>query len=273
MTRVAAGSLLVIAAAILAAAVTPPAVAAGRWQRPVAGPLARPFDYGGDPFAAGRHRGVDFAVRPGEPVRSACAGRVVFAGTAGASGPTVRCAAGRGGWPTPAATLAVRSGAGRVAPRRPARQATAGGARRPPWYAARPRGTARRPAPRRAPRGPALGLRRSAAVLRCALAVPVPIGPLRARSTRPRGRAERPHDGTDRCAARRPGWSPVIAPDAGDRAPAGSARPVAPWLAWAGLALVLAGASGAGISRRRRAPYPAHSAIGPARRRRADVAG
>ncbi len=31
----------------------------------MAGPVTRAFDYGGDPFAAGRHRGADLAARPG----------------------------------------------------------------------------------------------------------------------------------------------------------------------------------------------------------------
>jgi hypothetical protein len=129
LTRVAAGSLLIIAATILAAAVTPSAAAAGRWQRPVTGPVTRPFDYGDDPFAAGRHRGVDFAVRPGDPVRSPCAGRVVFAGTAGASGPTVsvRCGPWRVAY-LPLRTLAVRGGA-RVARGAPLGTAAGHGAR------------------------------------------------------------------------------------------------------------------------------------------------
>src|SRR4051794_41941522 len=82
---------------LLAAAVVPRAAASPSWHLPVTGPVARAFDYAGDPFAAGRHRGADFAVRPGQPVRSACAGRVVFAGTAGAGGAAPGPSGGGGG--------------------------------------------------------------------------------------------------------------------------------------------------------------------------------
>lgn len=279
VTRVAAGSLLILAASILAAALMPPAAAAGRWQRPVPGSLTRPFDYGDDPFAAGRHRGVDFAVRPGDPVRSACAGRVVFAGTAGASGPTVsvRCGPWRVAY-LPLRTLAVHGGA-RVA--RGARLGTAAG-----------RGTR---LAQTAGSGPHAGLhvgvrregRRWAYVdplpfFGAGAPIPVPIGPSpRALRTPPEPR---------RAPVRAPGIAPrgraVAIPQgrampspasgtrqAGGPGAVGSGRPVAPWLTWAGLALVLAGASGAGISRRRRGPHPVDSAIGAVRRRRAGAAG
>jgi murein DD-endopeptidase MepM/ murein hydrolase activator NlpD len=50
------------------------------WTRPVAGPVVRPFVAPISRFGPG-HRGVDFATRPGTPVRAAGAGVVVFAGT------------------------------------------------------------------------------------------------------------------------------------------------------------------------------------------------
>ena len=43
------------------------------------GPVARPFRAAADPLRPG-HLGVDFAARPGTPVRAAGAGTVVFAG-------------------------------------------------------------------------------------------------------------------------------------------------------------------------------------------------
>jgi len=57
-------------------------------RRPFAVTPARPYD-------AGQHRGVDLVARPGSVVRSACAGRVRFAGRIARSGGvvSVRCGA------------------------------------------------------------------------------------------------------------------------------------------------------------------------------------
>jgi hypothetical protein len=65
----------------------------GRWQWPVDGRVTERFRTSGNPFAAGQHRGVDIAARPGTPVRAACAGRVTFAGRLpqGRSGVTIAC--------------------------------------------------------------------------------------------------------------------------------------------------------------------------------------
>src|SRR5688500_8539778 len=60
---------LLMAAVLIAAPLSPP----------VNGPVVRPFEAPAGPYAAG-HRGVDFAVPPGTPVRAAAAGTVVFAG-------------------------------------------------------------------------------------------------------------------------------------------------------------------------------------------------
>lgn len=81
------------AGAVPAAAPAPAAASTGGWLRPVAGELLRAFDVGSDRFAAGRHRGVDLRAPLGAAVRSACAGRVSFAGRVPGGGLTVsvRC--------------------------------------------------------------------------------------------------------------------------------------------------------------------------------------
>ena len=50
------------------------------WTRPVDGRVVKPFVAPATRFGPG-HRGVDFAARPGTPVRAAGPGIVVFAGT------------------------------------------------------------------------------------------------------------------------------------------------------------------------------------------------
>jgi hypothetical protein len=88
VTRIA---LLVVSSLLLAAA---PAHA-GSWRAPVDGPLLRSFALGSNPYARGWHRGVDLGAPPGAVVRSACAGRVSFAGRVPGGGRTVsvRCGA------------------------------------------------------------------------------------------------------------------------------------------------------------------------------------
>jgi hypothetical protein len=74
----------------------PAAAIAEEWRWPVRGPLLERFSYSGRaPFVPGRHRGVDIAAPEGTPVRSACSGRVSFAGGAAHAGRTVsvRCGA------------------------------------------------------------------------------------------------------------------------------------------------------------------------------------
>jgi murein DD-endopeptidase MepM/ murein hydrolase activator NlpD len=85
---------LLTTAAVLAAA---PAPAAAAWTWPLAGAVITPYANGADPYAAGRHRGIDVAGPPGAPVVAATAGTVRFAGTVGSSGTTVsvRSADGR----------------------------------------------------------------------------------------------------------------------------------------------------------------------------------
>ena len=78
------------------------------WMPPVDGPPARLFDVGADPFAAGRHRGVDLAAERGQPVRAACAGVVRFAGrVAGTGTVSVTCGAWRVSY-APLRRIAVR---------------------------------------------------------------------------------------------------------------------------------------------------------------------
>ena len=79
-----------------------------RWVPPVPGAPARLFHLTADPFARGQHRGVDFPARGA--VRSACSGRVVFAGrVAGEGTVSVRCGRWRVSY-APLARVAVRAG-------------------------------------------------------------------------------------------------------------------------------------------------------------------
>jgi murein DD-endopeptidase MepM/ murein hydrolase activator NlpD len=64
---------------LLTTTTAPPGVAAGGWSPPVDGPVVRSFERPSGRFGPG-HRGVDYAVPSGTPVRAAGAGRVVFAG-------------------------------------------------------------------------------------------------------------------------------------------------------------------------------------------------
>jgi hypothetical protein len=216
---------------------------------PVPGAIARGFEYAGDPFARGHHRGVDLAASPGALVRAACGGRVTFAGRAGANGRavTVRC----GPWSVthlPLRVLAVHAGE-LVAPGATLGTAATSsgheglhlGVRRtsnprgyvdpapllriPPRQAppAAPRTTTRRPDP--PPPHPE----------------PLPSGPAPATA----GAAS---------TARAPSTAPPlsVARAASTAAAHAGSSPLAPWPAWAGLALLLAGAAGAGAARRSR---------------------
>jgi len=240
-------SVLVLAA--LAAAAPGP-----RLSPPVPGEVARAFAYAGDPFARGHHRGVDLAAAPGEPVRAACSGRVTFAAGAGANGRavTIRC----GAWSVthlPLRHIAVRAGDTVVAgaplgAAGASARHTAGlhlGVRRASeslgYVDPAPLlGTERQPPPPAAGPPPRTVPRRP---------VPPPPhpAPLPSRSepaARPTGSRPAP------APAPRPGSSPAARP-----APPG----LAPWPVWAGLALLLSGAIGAGTvraARRRRAPLP-----------------
>src|SRR5688500_1524012 len=104
--------VLVIAVALGLLVTAQPATAG--WRAPVAGAVTRPFDFGADPFEAGRHRGADLVAAPGSAVRAPCSGPVLVAGRVGTSGVVVTLRCGR--WRVshmPLAAVTVRAG-GRV---------------------------------------------------------------------------------------------------------------------------------------------------------------
>jgi Peptidase family M23 len=256
---------------VILAALAPPARA---WQRPVAGPVTRAFSYSArEPFRRGWHRGVALAARPGAPVRAVCSGQVVTA-TWGVV--TLRC----GPWRVthlPLGSVAVRRGAvvregavvGALASGRRALYISIrrddnrfayvdplrflpGSTRHPPLpFLVRrfpsPITARRLPAPVGAVREPApVGARR----------VPAPVGAVR--EPAPIG-------------VRGPRGAPVLRPRVVPSAASPVARvrvpgrrPLAPWPVWLGLALVVAGALGGGITvrvrRGRLAPEPVASA-------------
>jgi murein DD-endopeptidase MepM/ murein hydrolase activator NlpD len=197
--------------------------------------VLRSFVVVADRFAAGQHRGVDLAAPPGAIVRSACSGRVSFAGRVPRGGRTVSVRCGR-----LVATyqhlgeIAVARGTGVVAG---ARIGRAGRARPRPHVhlGARVRSSGayvdpltlfgagpRRPLPplpgarrpRSVPLGPAPGVRR-----------PVPFAPPLPQATRP---------------------LPVAAPGTGEGGPQHL-----PWPVWVGLGSVSLGMPLGGLVRRR----------------------
>jgi peptidase M23-like protein len=211
-------------ALLLALAV--PESAAARWVPPVPGGLARAFDVGANPFASGQHRGVDLRAVPGAVVSAPCEGRVVVAGQVGTSGGVVTMLCDR--WRVsllPLATIAAHAGAS------VRRGAPVGTLARTQSHA-----------------GLHLGVRRNGTrfgyvdPLRFLGAAPTsapPLGPApRARRTPHPPSAVAPPHVTARAEPR-----PIAAPARADlparSAPSGD---LAPWPAWVGLALVLAGA-------------------------------
>jgi len=237
-------------AAIIAFTLLPAALARAGWRAPVPGPVVRPFDLGADPFEAGRHRGVDLAAAPGTIVRAPCAGPVAFAGRAGTSGRvvTLRC----GPWRVthlPLASIAVRDRA-TVRRAEPIGTVAASGDHAGLHLGVRREGTrfgyadpmrflaAARPAPPPLGRAPRPARRRRTPPRPIAaprpLAAPRPIGaPRPIAAPRP---ATPPRAVPPRAAPSRR----VVAPAPADSSP-GPEPPFAPWPAWLGLALLLAG--------------------------------
>lgn len=74
----------VVVAALTAGAWSPPERRPVTYDPPVPGAVTEPFRAPSTRYGAG-NRGVDYATRPGEPVRAAAAGEVVFAGAVGNS--------------------------------------------------------------------------------------------------------------------------------------------------------------------------------------------
>jgi hypothetical protein len=201
---------------------------------PVPGVIERGFAYSGDRFAPGLHRGVDLAAAPGERVKAACSGRVTFAGRAGANGGvvTIRC----GAWSVthlPLDDLAARAG-----------ERLAAGAQIGTACAARGH------------RGLHLGVRRAADP--SGYVDPAPL----LRAERPPAPPPAPRAIARRRAPPPPHPAPLPSAPAA-RAVTGSS-PLAPWPVWGGLALLLAGATGAGAWRRARARRAVRGAASPA---------
>ena len=248
---VAAVALPLVAAALVPLAV-PSTALAERWLRPVPGEVARSFDYArATPFARGAHRGADLAARPGTTVRAACGGRVVHAGPVGGRDVvvSVSCGARRVSY-LPLRTVVVRAGA-TIGPGTPLGTVAAGhgglhiGVRRERDRFAYEDPTTLLSAAGRP--GVPFAAPRASPPRRIA---PRPWAPQR-RIAPPRlVTARRPRPGGP--AARRivplPA-RPVATVDA-------PGREVAPWPVWAGLAMLLCGATGSGavaLRRRRRA--------------------
>jgi hypothetical protein len=197
--------------------------------------VARPFAYGANPFRAGWHRGVDLAAPVGAPVRAACPGVVV---TARPGVVTLRC----GPWRVthlPLGSVAVRAGAS-VRAGHLVGTVGAGGEHRGLHLGVRRAGD------RFAYVDPLLFLTNGT---RTPPTVPAPrttrvprTGPGSSRAVGPPGAAAAPP----------PAAVPATpAQEVRVSAPTG-ARALAPWPAWAGLALLLLGALGGGVRIRAR---------------------
>jgi hypothetical protein len=224
---------------------------------PVAGPAGERFSYA-EPFERGAHRGMDFVAAPGAVVRSACDGVVVHAGpVAGEGVMSVRCGAHR------VSLVGVRASVRRGA--RVQRGDRVGRAlgevhlgvrlERDRFAYLDPERFLRvlpRVAPPAGPGAPLAPLRPRAQPHGPRAAPPAgpgaPLAPLRPRAEPhgPRaGLGAEPHGPLAGLGAEPHG--PLAAPGAEPHGPraapaAGPAMPLAPWPAWLGLALALAGA-------------------------------
>jgi hypothetical protein len=236
------------------------------WRRPVAGAVLRSFAYGPDPFRRGWHRGVDLAAAPGSAVRAACSGTVATARpVAGAQGVvTLLC----GRWRVthlPLVAIAVRPGAHVHAGARLGLLGTSSahaglhlGVRRAGDRFGYVNPMRFLPAAQEPPAPPPilmapgrdLGPAPSPAAAPAPLTAPAHAGlaaPPRAASTVALAAPLRTASPAAEVAA------PSHAAPATASAPAGGpVRALAPWPAWAGLALVLCGAIAGGLRFRRR---------------------
>jgi hypothetical protein len=260
-----------LAIALLVVLLVPATADATRsWLPPVDGTVLRAFVLGADPYARGAHRGADLAAREGAPVRSACSGRVTFAGRVPRGGQTVsvRCgelvatyqqlgaiAVSRGSRVGAGAALGSVGPSSDPRTRAPhvhlgAREAATGRYVDPlsllrgvppaaPLLPGR--------APRRTPPGPAPLPAPPRAAPRLAPPVAPRVAPRRAPLVAPRAAP----------------FAPRAAPDGGVTAPA----PGVPWPVWAGLAsIALALPLGGRFTMRRRggrSKATAHAAVAP----------
>jgi hypothetical protein len=81
--------LILTCAAVLLTSLMLASPASAQWVWPLRGEVITPYSNGDDPYAGGRHRGIDIAGDVGQPVVAATGGTVRFAGTVGSSGLTV----------------------------------------------------------------------------------------------------------------------------------------------------------------------------------------
>ncbi len=276
--------LLAVPGVASALLVQAPALASTRWIPPVPGAVTRGFDVGANPFEGGRHRGADLAAARGGSVRAPCGGSVQVAGLVGTSGRVVTLLCGR--WRVsvmPLAEVAVHAGE-RV--RRGARVGAAAavgrghaglhlGVRRdgdrfgyvdplrllgrdraaPPPLVGPPPGRISSP-PRRVAPSPLVGTPPGQVA---PLVGPPPrrVAPRPLVSPPPRPVGPRPLVGPPPHPVVHP--RPAAAPAGSSPVSASASAALAPWPAWAGLALLLFGAVGAGAARRarsRRAALP-----------------
>jgi hypothetical protein len=86
-------TLLLGAVAALGLVFSPGAAA---WAWPVDGPVLRPFVFGGDPYLAGQHRGIDIGAEAGASVGAPAGGVVSFAGTVPGGGAALTIRTGDG---------------------------------------------------------------------------------------------------------------------------------------------------------------------------------
>jgi murein DD-endopeptidase MepM/ murein hydrolase activator NlpD len=241
-------ALVLVACLTLVSGSASASAARAVWERPLAGPVVRPFGLSADRYARGQHRGIDLAAPPGTAVRSACSGRVRFAGSVPAGGRTVSVACG--------ALVATYQHLGAVTVRR-GRALVAGAPVGTVGRSGLPRGG--RPHLHLGARMAASGRYVDPLVLFGAVRRGVPPVGLAPRRPAPLGPA--PGPGARRLAPRP---APLPAPRApvarvADPAPAPVVSP--PLAVWIGLALFGAGLPLGGLVRRRR------------RRRRAVAAG